>query len=71
MDKMLCNMCGKELNVRNDILMEDAVIISKKWGYFSGKDGETHRICICEDCYDCLINSFVVPVKKEDTAEYM
>ena len=49
-----CNMCGKELSVRNDILMEDAIIISKKWGYFSKKDGETHRICICEDCYDRL-----------------
>lgn len=32
-----CNMCGKELSVRNDILMEDAIIISKKWGYFSKK----------------------------------
>ena len=52
MDVIRCNMCGKELSVRNDILMEDAIIISKKWGYFSKKDGETHRICICEDCYD-------------------
>ncbi len=38
MDKMLCNMCGKkELNVRNDILMEDAVIISKSGDTFQEK----------------------------------
>ena len=60
MDVIRCNMCGKELSVRNDILMEDAIIISKKWGYFSKKDGETHRICICEDCYDRLADSFAV-----------
>lgn len=29
MDVIRCNMCGKELSVRNDILMEDAIIISK------------------------------------------
>ena len=58
MEVIRCNMCGKELSVRNDILMEDAIIISKKWGYFSKKDGETHR-------------SFAVPVQREETAEYM
>ena len=71
MDVIRCNMCGKELSVRNDILMEDAIIISKKWGCFSKKDGETHRICICEDCYDRLADSFAVPVQRDETAEYM
>lgn len=71
MDVIRCNMCGKELSVRNDILMEDAIIISKKWGYFSKKDGETHGICICEDCYDRLADSFAVPVQRDETAEYM
>ena len=33
MDVIRCNMCGKELSVRNDILMEDAIIISKKCRY--------------------------------------
>ena len=36
MDVIRCNMCGKELSVRNDILMEDAIIISKKWENPSG-----------------------------------
>lgn len=65
-----CNMCGKELSVRNDILMEDAIIIQKV-GLLLKKDGETHRICICEDCYDRLSGSFAVPVQREETAEYM
>ena len=49
-----CNMCGKELSVRNDILMEDAIIISKKWGYFSKKDGSVYVKTAMIDCQAAL-----------------
>lgn len=71
MKDLLCNVCGRKLVVTDEILMEDALVITKKWGYFSGKDGETHELCICEKCYDKIIEDFKVPVTKTDTAEYM
>ena len=36
-------------------------------GYFSKKDGIRHRFDLCEDCYDKLVQGFVLPV--EETAE--
>lgn len=49
-----CNMCGKELSVRNDILMEDAIIISKKWGYFSKKmEKPTGSVYVKTAMIDC------------------
>jgi ribosomal-protein-alanine N-acetyltransferase len=71
MKDIICNICGKKLKYENDILKEDAVEITKKWGYFSKKDGETHKLCICENCYDELVKNCVVPVAVEETTEFM
>ncbi len=71
MKDLFCNACGKTLVTDNDILKEDALVITKKWGYFSNKDGETHELCICESCYDKMIEDFKVPVNITDTTEYM
>lgn len=40
--------------------------MEKQWGYFSGKDGETHRFELCEECYDRLTASFRIPVETEE-----
>jgi ribosomal-protein-alanine N-acetyltransferase len=61
--KSLCNVCGKEIKVENDIVKEDCLIVEKEWGYFSDKDLEVHHLCICEHCYDEWIKSFKIPVK--------
>ena len=47
-----CNMCGKRIKEEAGILKEDYLVIEKKWGYFSEKDGEIHKIRLCEECYD-------------------
>ncbi|MDF2820971.1 MAG: ribosomal-protein-alanine acetyltransferase [Clostridiales bacterium] len=62
-DEILCNMCGQivtsqKLGTENS---KDYISISKKWGYFSQKDGQTHRIDICEECYDKLVKQFAIP----------
>lgn len=64
--KLLCNICGKELKTENGILKEDCVTVEKEWGYFSGKDLEVHKFCICEACYDAMIKNFNVPVAIEE-----
>lgn len=63
--KIICNLCKKEIEVKNGIPKEDVLSVEKRWGYFSDKDNEVHRFDICEECYDKLIASFAVPVEKE------
>ncbi len=63
-EKVLCNRCGRELEKKNGILKEDGLFVVKEWGYFSEKDLQVHRFNLCEACYDCLIEEFVVPVEK-------
>ena len=35
-----------------------------QWGYFSGKDGESHSFDLCETCYDKWIAAFQIPVER-------
>lgn len=56
-----CNLCGR--GIPND---KDFLQINKNWGYFSKHDLEQHRFVLCEDCYDKLVNSFVIPVEVID-----
>ena len=63
--KMICNMCGKEIEIKNGIPEEDVLSVDKEWGYFSGKDGERHRFDLCEACYDRVKEQFKIPVEIE------
>lgn len=70
MKKIICNLCGKSIEV-TDVEKTDYIEVKKAWGYFSDKDGETHRFCICEACYDAMIKGFQVPVDIEQTKELL
>ena len=60
--KMLrCNMCGKLIEKNRFGYSEDALVVSKIWGYESPSDGETHTFCLCYDCYEDLAARFVIP----------
>ena len=63
--KIVCNLCKKEIKVKNGISEEDVLSVEKRWGYFSNKDNEVHRFDLCEECYDKLIASFEIPVERE------
>lgn len=58
-----CNACGKEQIVSTNGAQEEFLKIQKTWGYFSEKDGETHRFSLCEACYDRIRKQFVLPVE--------
>ncbi len=60
---LLCNCCGKPLKEENGILKEDAFEATKEWGYFSSRDMEVHHFNLCEECYNKLIESFVIPIE--------
>lgn len=63
--KIICNLCKKEIKVKNGISEEDVLSVEKRWGYLSNKDNEVHRFDLCEECYDKLIASFEIPVERE------
>lgn len=62
-EKIICNRCGKEIQVNNGVAEQDVLSVKKRWGYFSGKDNEVHEFDLCESCYDELIRSFQIPVE--------
>lgn len=66
MGKICCNKCGRELK---GATKEDALLVTKEWGYFSEKDLERHRFVLCEPCYDKMIAGFAIPVTIEEQTE--
>ena len=65
--KLQCIGCGKIIAAERDMIREGVLQVAWDWGYFSGKDGETHSFCLCESCYDRITESFVIPVSVKDT----
>ena len=65
-DKIICNKCGKEIPVSKGVASQDVLQIEKQWGYFSEKDGRRDRFDLCEECYDELVKSFLIPMESED-----
>lgn len=66
-----CNSCGKKLKVENGILKEDAFEAAKEWGYFSNRDMEVHHFNLCEECYEKMIENFVIPVDVKKKLEVL
>ncbi len=68
---VICNQCGKELQVENGILKEEGIRVVHDFGFFGQKDGETHRFDLCEECYDKMIAKFQIPVEKQERKELL
>lgn len=60
--KIICNKCGKEIDVKDGRLVEDVLQVEKRWGYPSEKDNEAHSFELCEACYDEFVKTFSIPV---------
>lgn len=69
--KLRCNNCGRELKTENGVLVEDALVASKEWGYFSRKDLPVHSFVLCEECCDRIAASFQIPVTVTEKREVM
>ena len=68
-EKIICNCCGREIKVENDILHEEIMSVDINWGYFSKHDGENHKFDLCGDCYEKLIGKFKIPIERTDNIE--
>ena len=66
----LCNGCGRPSETGGD-RQEDALRVRKEWGYFSTRDLEIHEFNLCEECYNRLIENFVIPVKISQKIEVL
>ena len=61
-EKIICNKCGKEIEVIRGVAQEDFLEVNKRWGYFSNKDNQEDAFDLCEDCYDELVASFKITI---------
>lgn len=68
---IVCNLCGKNIKVINDIPREDFIEINKTWGYFSKKDGKKWKIRICEECADTFAAGMMIPHEECDATELL
>lgn len=59
-ERVVCNACGRDMEVENGILMEGCFHSDWMFGYFSGKDREKHSFDLCEDCYDKMVAQFEI-----------
>ena len=50
LQQVICNGCGKELKIENEIVREGCFAADVRFGYFSRKDGLRHKFDLCEDC---------------------
>lgn len=66
-----CNNCGKIISFEGNNVMEDALEVTKSWGYFSKKDGEIHKFDLCENCYDQIVSKFKIKVEKINNSELL
>lgn len=69
--RVVCNKCGRSLKVEDGYLKEGCFSAETAFGYFSRKDGMSHRFDLCEDCYDEMISQFMVPVEEREGAELL
>lgn len=67
--KVVCNCCGKALQVTDGVPKEGFCPVEVDWGYHSRRDLEHHSFDLCEDCYDRLIENFVLAPEVEERTE--
>ncbi|MCL2593775.1 MAG: hypothetical protein FWD82_10500 [Defluviitaleaceae bacterium] len=59
-EKVVCNMCGCDMENTAHCGSEEYISIEKCWGYSSRYDGECHRIDLCQCCYEEIIKTFKI-----------
>ncbi len=68
--RVICARCGKQIPT-DGIHREDYAELVKKWGYFSNKDGQKHRLILCERCYDEITAPFADRIEQEEETELL
>lgn len=69
--QVICNCCGKKLETEKGYLKEECVHIEHVFGYFSRKDGIRKKLDLCEECFDRIEASFVIPAEEGEENELL
>jgi hypothetical protein len=69
LEKVVCNACGRSLQLEGHFVSEGVLHVRKDWDYFSEKDLIRHEFDLCESCYDKMIAEFRVPVTEGEILE--
>ena len=65
-----CNCCGRKICKEGQQERVDFLTIEKEWGYFSDrKDGQIHRMNICETCYDTFVRDLAIAPETRQATE--
>ena len=64
MKKVICNMCGKELDVW-DLQENQDYSLHTKIGYGSKHDGDNVNLDLCCDCFDKILDK-IIPLCKHN-----
>jgi len=78
LDRVVCDRCGRSIEKESagqwnpfgepfsqyhePHFKEDYFVLETSWGYFSKKDGQTHRAILCEPCYDLVFAGVKIAV---------
>lgn len=65
MPKIYCDICGDSCRKEHD---NESAELSATWGYDSSKDLTSHRIDLCESCFDRTIE-FLRSIRTKNPAE--
>lgn len=57
-DDVLCNKCGKSMQISNYEYESEGTRLFADFGYGSNKDGLMEEFHLCDDCYDQFIALF-------------
>lgn len=60
--KVVCNCCGKEIPQIREGIWEEYFHAEKSWGYLSKQDGRQDSFDLCQDCYEKMIENFIMKV---------
>ncbi len=69
--RVVCNGCGRELDVKNGYLREECFHGEHVPGYFSEADGTRAAFDLCGACYRKLTERFAVPVEQDEEVELL
>lgn len=69
--EVYCNCCGKKLLVENGFLKEECIHVEHDFGFFGTKDGLSHKLDLCEDCYEKMTAGFSIPPQEWERKEML
>jgi len=60
---IICDCCGKRIEIRDNKLTDDVLFINKTWDYGELKD-KNHQLELCQSCYLKIADHFCLHIRE-------